>query len=129
MRKSKDEWSNRMKSFEFKLYGGFTLTFDKDTLTIQVNGVKGMFFQRVKPRHKVIPYDQILRVDYKGAGMTVGYVRFITPELIDYPSSMYVAENDENSLIFEKDELEKFNELMDYLHKKLPNVEKVLKKM
>jgi len=42
---------------------------------------------------------------------------------------MYVAENDENSLIFEKDELEKFNELMDYLHKKLPNVEKVLKKM
>ena len=72
MRKSKDEWSNRMKSFEFKLYGGFTLTFDKETLTIDVKGVKGLFFQRVKPRHKVIPLDQILRIDYKGAGMTIG---------------------------------------------------------
>ena len=123
------KWSKIMKSFEFKLYGGFTLTFDKETLTIDVKGVKGLFFQRVKPRHKVIPLDQILRIDYKGAGMTVGYVRFITPELVDYPSSMYVAENDENSLIFEKDELENFNVLMDYLHKKLPQVENQLKKV
>ena len=123
------KWSKIMKSFEFKLYGGFTLTFDKEALTIDVKGMKGLFFQRVKPRHKVIPYDQILRVDYKGAGMTVGYIRFITPELVDYPSSMYVAEHDENSLIFEKDELEKFNELMNYIHKKLPQVEKELKKM
>ncbi len=123
------KWRKIMKSFKFKLYGGFTLTFENDTLTIDVNGMKGLIFQRVKPRHKVIPYDQILRIDYKGAGMTVGYVRFITPELVDYPSSIYVAENDENSLIFEKDELQKFNELMDYLHKKLPNVEKQLKKM
>lgn len=118
-----------MKSFEFKLYGGITITFEKEQMVIDVKGVKGLFFQRIKPRHKIIRYEDIIKIDYKEAGYTVGYIRIITPEIENYPSSQYVAEVDENSIIFEKDEKDNFQELMMYLHKKLPKIEKNQMKM
>ena len=104
-----------MKSFEFKLYGGITITFEKEHMEIDVKGVKGLFFQRVKPRHKAIRYDEIVKVDYKEAGYTIGYIRFVTPEIENYPSSQYVAEVDENSIIFEKDEKEKYESWKNWL--------------
>ena len=118
-----------MKSFEFKLFGGFTITFEKEHLEIEVKGVKGLFFQRIKPRHKAIRYDEIVKIDYKEAGYSVGYIRFVTPEIEKYPSSQFVAEVDENSIIFEKDEKEKYEEFMMYVHKKLPQIEKHKMKM
>ena len=118
-----------MKTFEFKMQGGTTIEVDKDAITISIKGIKGRFFHRVKPRTKTIPLNEVLRLDYKGAGMTIGYLRVITKELLPYPSSMYVAEHDPNSFIYDKDERQKFSDLMDELNRVLPTVKKDLLKM
>lgn len=117
-----------MNTFHFRLNGGYTITLDEEALTIEVKGKKGLI-KRVKPRTKTIPYDQIIRIDYKKAGITIGYIRFVTPKIDPYPSSLYVAEIDENALIFESDELEQFNLLMQAINKKLPHIKKDVKKV
>lgn len=117
-----------MKTFEFQHHGGITVQLDKEHMTIDVKGKKKLF-KKVKPRTKTIPYSEILRIDYKEGGLNVGYLRVITKEIEEYPSSFYVAQIDENSIIFEKEEMDTFNLLMDALQKKLPSVEKVHKKM
>lgn len=118
-----------MNQFEFKLHGGITVQFEEDKMIIEVKGVKGLFFQRIKPRTVVIPFKDIKKIDYKGAGITIGYIRFITPEIEEFPSSMYVAESCPYSVIFEKDEMETFNKFLKHIQKILPNIEKVRKKV
>lgn len=118
-----------MKNFQFNLKGGITVEFGEDSLTIDVTGVKGWIFQKTKPYKTVIYYNDVLRIDYKGAGMTIGYIRFITKPLLEYPSSMYVAQNCPNSIIFEKEEMDTFNALMDEIQRHFPNIQKETQKM
>ena len=118
-----------MKTFEFNLQGGITVTFGEDALTIKVAGVKGWIFHKLKPYETVIPYEDVLQVDYKGAGITIGYIRFITKPLAAYPSSMYVAQSCPNSIIFEKEEMDTFNALMDEIQRVFPHVPKEVQKM
>lgn len=111
-----------MTTFEFSLFGGYTITFEKEQMTIDVKGEKGWFFYRMKPRSKTIRYEDLLFIDYKEPGRAVGYVRFVTDEIKDYPSSQFVAQVDENSFLVERDEKEKYQELMMFVRKKLPNI-------
>lgn len=111
-----------MTSYKFDVHGGTTIDIGEDAITISVAGVKGWIFQRIKPSTKSIPLQDIVRVDYKKASVTVGYVRFITPDYLDYPSSIYVAEHDPQAFIFQKEDNPKFEQLMFDLKKVLPNV-------
>lgn len=112
-----------MKTYSFKLYGGYKVTFEKTELTIDYQGEKWWFITRAKPRTKTISYKDVLQVDYKESGMTFGYVRLITKENVDYPSSSYVAQHDENAFMVEKDEINKLNEILDLLKKHCKNIE------
>ena len=112
-----------MKTYSFKLYGGYKVTLDKTELTIDYLGEKWLFIVRAKPRQKKIAYEDILRVEYKEAAMTFGYVRVITKENVDYPSSTYVARHDENAFMVEKDEKTPLNEVLDLLKKHCKNIE------
>lgn len=112
-----------MKTFSFSLYGGYQVNMDKGEVTIDYKGEKWWFITRAKPRTKTIPIEDILYVDYKESGMTFGYVRLITKENEDFPSSTYVARHDANSFMVEKDELTKLNEILDFLKKNGKKIE------
>ena len=118
-----------MRSFKFNVHGGATIDVDHNSITISVAGVKGWLFQRIKPRTKTIPFDQIVRFDYKQASVTVGYLRIITPDYEEYPSSLYVAEHDPQAFIFPKEDTIVFNELMRELQKMCPNIKRQQLKM
>ena len=80
-----------MKTFNFKLFGGYTVKIDKTDVTVDYAGEKWLFITRAKPRTKTIVFDDILRVEYKESGsLAFGYVRFITKENEAYPSSSYI---------------------------------------
>ena len=118
-----------MKTFNFKLFGGYTVKIDKTDVTVDYAGEKWLFITRAKPRTKTIVFDDILRVEYKESGsLAFGYVRFITKENEAYPSSSYVAQHDENAFMIEKDEVEKLNEVLDVLKKQLKNIQFVYMK-
>ena len=106
-----------MNTFSFRLFGGYEVRMDKTEMMIDYAGEKLWFIQRAKPRTKTIAYRDILRVEYKEAGMTFGYVRLITQENEEFLSSTYVARHDENAFMVEKDELTKLNEVLDSLKK------------
>ena len=106
-----------MNTFSFRLFGGYKVHLDKTEITIDYAGEKIWFIQRAKPRTKTIYYRDILRVEYKEAGMTFGYVRLITKENEEFLSSTYVAQHDENAFMVEKDELTKLNDVLDHLKK------------
>lgn len=106
-----------MKTFSFKLFGGYKVTIDKHNLTIDYHGEKWWFLTKAKPRKKTIAFEDIIRVDYKESGMTFGYVRIITKENEEYLSSSYVAQHDLNSFMVEKDEAVKLIEVLDLLKK------------
>lgn len=112
-----------MKTYSFKLFGGYKVMLDQTDLTIDYAGEKILFIKKAKPRMKTISYSDILRVEYKESGMTFGYVRLITKENVEYVSSMYVAQHDENAFMVEKDEVGKLNEVLDLLKKKCKNIE------
>lgn len=112
-----------MKTFSFKLYGGYKVNLDKKELTIDYQGEKWWFITRSKPRKKTIAFDDIVQVDYKESGMTFGYIRLITKENAGYPSSTYVARNDENAFMVEKDEITQLNEVLDLLKKRCNTIE------
>lgn len=112
-----------MKTFSFKLYGGYEVTVNKSDITIDYLGEKWWFITKAKPRTKTLLFEEILRVDYKESGMTFGYVRLMTQATINYPSSTYVAQHDENAFMVEKDEIEKLNEILDLLKKKCKTIE------
>lgn len=111
-----------MKTFSFKLFGGYNITIDPKEMKIDYLGEKWWFITKAKPRTKIIPLEEVTRVDYKEAGITFGYVRLITNENEEYLSSSYVAQHDVNAFMVEKDELAKLNEVLDLLkkhHKKI----------
>ncbi|ATP42123.1 hypothetical protein CSE16_20085 [Solibacillus sp. R5-41] len=112
-----------MKTFSFKLFGGYNIYIDQKEMKIEYLGEKWWIITKAKPRTKVIPFEGISRVDYKESGMTFGYVRLITNENIEYPSSSYVAQHDENAFMVEKDELAKLNEVLDLLKKHNKKIE------
>lgn len=112
-----------MKTYSFKLFGGYKVMLDQKDIIIDYAGEKFLFIKKAKPRKKAIPYQEILRVDYKEAGMTFGYVRLITEHNAPYVSSSYVAQHDENSWMVEKDEIGKLNEVLDLLKKQCKNIE------
>lgn len=112
-----------MKTYSFKLYGGYKVTLDKTEITIDYQGEKWWFITRAKPRQKTISYEDILRVEYKESGMTFGYIRLITKENSEYPSSSYVARHDENAFMVEKDEKALLNEILDLLKKYCKKIE------
>ncbi|MGN7477803.1 hypothetical protein ACTHOQ_08095 [Solibacillus silvestris] len=112
-----------MKTYSFKLFGGYKVTLDQTEITIDYAGEKFWFIKKAKPRMKKIPYKEVLRVEYKEAGMTFGYIRIITQENAPYPSSTYVAQHDENAFMVEKDEVGKLNEVLDLLKKLCKNIE------
>lgn len=106
-----------MKTFSFRLFGGYKVTIGDRDMTIDYNGEKWWFITRAKPRTKTIAFDEIVRVDYKESGMTFGYIRLVTKENEEYASSSYVAQHDPNSFMIEKDEVAKLNEVLDLLKK------------
>lgn len=106
-----------MNTFSFRLFGGYKVTIDQKEVTIDYAGEKLWFITRSKPRTKTTPFSDIMRIDYKESGMSFGYVRIITKENVDYPSSTYVAQHDANAFMLEKDELAKLNEVLDLLRK------------
>lgn len=112
-----------MKTFSFKLFGGYNIDIDQKEMKIDYLGEKWWIITKAKPRKKVIPFGEIIRVDYKEAGMTFGYVRLITNENEEYPSSTYVAQHDENAFMVEKDELAKLNEVLGLLKKHNKEIE------
>lgn len=112
-----------MKTFSFKLFGGYNITIDQKEMKIDYLGEKWWIITKAKPRTKVIPLGEILRVDYKESGMTFGYVRLITKENEEYASSTYVARHDENAFMVEKDELAKLNEVLNLLKKHNKKIE------
>lgn len=118
-----------MKSFKFNVHGGATVELTDDSITISVVGVKGWIFQRIKSRTKTVPFNEIVRFDYKKANITVGYLRIITPDYEEYPSSLYVAEHDPQAFIFDKDDMHVFTQLMMELQKVTPNIKKQEHKM
>lgn len=118
-----------MSSYQFNINGGTTVELHEDAITISVKGIKGWLFQRVKPRSNTIAFKDIVRIDYKKASITVGYIRVITPDYLEYPSSLYVAEHDPQAFIFEKEDMAIFEQLMTELHKVLPNIPKQPLKM
>lgn len=112
-----------MSSYTFNVHGGTTVELTDDAIKISVVGVKGWIFQRIKPSTNTIQLKDIVRIDYKNASITVGFVRFITPDYLEYPSSLYVAEHDPQAFIFDKDDTQLFEQLMMDLKKALPNVQ------
>ena len=112
-----------MKTFSFRLFGGYKVTLDDKGITIHYNGEKFWIFTSSKPRTKTIAFSDILRIDYKESGMTFGYVRLITKENVEYISSSYVAQHDENAFMVEKDELPLLNEVLDLLKKHCKTIE------
>ena len=112
-----------MNTYSFRLFGGYKVMIDKAEITINYHGEKWWFITRAKPRQKTIAYEDILRVEYKESGITFGYVRLITKENVDYPSSSYVAQHDENAFMVEKDEKIPLNEVLDLLKKHCKKVE------
>jgi hypothetical protein len=112
-----------MKTFSFRLFGGYQVEIDKNEVTIDYNGEKWWIITKAKPRKKTIAFDNLLRIDYKESGMTFGYVRFITKENEEYLSSSYVAQHDESAFMVEKDELTKLNEVLSLLKKYNKNIE------
>lgn len=112
-----------METFSFRLFGGYKVHLDKTEITIDYAGEKFWFIQKAKPRKKTIAYSDILQVDYKEAGMTFGYVRLITKENVEFLSSSYVAQHDENAFMIEKDELAKLNDVLDILKKRCKTIE------
>lgn len=112
-----------MKIYSFKLFGGYKVILDKTDITIDYAGEKFLFINKSKPRVKTISYNDILRVDYKEAGMTFGYVRLITAENAPYVSSTYVAQHDENAWMVEKDEISFLNEVLDILKKNCKDIQ------
>lgn len=112
-----------MNTFSFRLYGGYKVHLDKSEVTIDYAGEKFLFIQKAKPRTKTLAYSDLLRVEYKEAGMTFGYVRFITKENEEFLSSSYVAQHDENAFMVEKDELTKLNSVLDILKKYCKTIE------
>ncbi|MEK4427393.1 hypothetical protein [Solibacillus sp. FSL K6-1523] len=112
-----------MKTFSFKLFGGYNIDIDQKEMKIDYLGEKWWILTKAKPRMKVIPLGEIKRVDYKEAGMKFGYVRLITNENEEYPSSTYVAQHDENAFMVEKDELSNLNEVLDLLKKHNKKIE------
>lgn len=117
-----------MKTYSFKLFGGYQVEVDKNEVAIDYNGEKWWIITRAKPRKKTIAFDELIRIDYKESGITFGYVRFITKENEEYLSSSYVAQHDENAFMVEKDELAKLNEVLELLKKYNKNIEiKLLK--
>lgn len=112
-----------MDTFSFKLFGGYKVHLDKTEVTVDYAGEKFWFIQKAKPRKKTLEYIDILRVDYKEAGMTFGYVRLITKENEEFLSSSYVAQHDENAFMVEKEELPKLNGVLDILKKRCKTIE------
>lgn len=112
-----------MTVFSFRLFGGYKVTMNDKEMTIDYNGEKFWIFTTAKPRTKTIAFSTIVRVDYKEAGMTFGYVRLITKDNEEYLSSSYVAQHDENAFMVEKDELVKLNEVLDLLKKRCKTIE------
>ncbi len=106
-----------MKTFSFKLFGGYNIDIDQKEMKIDYLGEKWWILTKAKPRMKIIPFGEISRVDYKEAGMTFGYVRLITNGNEEYPSSTSVAQHDENAFMVEKDELAKLHEVLNLLKK------------
>lgn len=112
-----------MKTYSFRLFGGYKVSLDKKDITIDYAGEKFLFINKSKPRMKTVSYNDILRVEYKEAGMTFGYVRLITEENAPYVSSTYVAQHDENAWMVEKDESSKLNEVLDILKKQCNHIQ------
>lgn len=112
-----------MKTYSFKLFGGYKVTLDKTDLTIDYAGENFLFIKKAKPRTKTIPYGDILRVEYKEAGMTFGYVRLITTENAPYVSSTSVAKIDENAWMVERDEERFLNDVLELLRKQCKNIQ------
>lgn len=111
-----------MGSYTFDVHGGTTVDITNDTVTISVVGVKGWIFQRIKPSTNTIQLKDVVRIDYKKPNITVGFIRFMTPDYLEYPSSVYVAEHDPQAFIFDKADAAKFEQIMMELKKVLPNV-------
>lgn len=119
-----------METFEFQGNGGYTVTLTEDELVIECKGVKSFWiFYHVKPRVQRIALQELIRVDTKAPGMRPGYARFITKELLEYPSSSYVAVHDPNSVMLEKEDEKAFERLYKLLRKSAKHVTRENQKM
>ncbi|MEE1131233.1 MAG: hypothetical protein UHX00_06410 [Caryophanon sp.] len=119
-----------METFEFVGNGGYIATLTDDELIIECKGVKSFWiFYHVKPRVKHIPIADIIRIDTKNPGIRPGYVRFMTPEIMEYQSSSYVAVHDPNSIMLEEEDMASFDRLFKLLKKKNKQITRENQKM
>jgi len=103
---------------EYKGYNGtIVLT---DTAVIIKRGAKGFFLGGGSIRgDKTIPYSSIVAVQYKKAGLTVGYLQLTLRGGSDAKAGITEATKDENTVTFaSKKTGELFWELKEFIEKK-----------
>lgn len=119
-----------METFEIQANGGYTVTVTDDELIIECKGVKSFWiFYHVKPRVQHLKLDDLIRIDTKAPGMRPGYARFITPAILEYPSSSYVAVHDPNSIMLEEEDEKTFEQLYKVLRKRVKKITREPQKM
>jgi len=103
---------------EYKGYNGTIIL--TDTGVVIKRGAKGFFLGGGSIRgDKSIPYSSIVAVQYKKAGMTVGYLQLTLRGGSDAKSGIKEATRDENTVTFaSKKTSELFWELKEFIEKK-----------
>lgn len=107
-----------MEKNEYKGFNG-TLVLGEDSLVIK-RGFKGFMFGGGHIRgDKTIPYASIAAVQFKKAGLTIGYIQFTLSGGIEGGSGVFQAQVDENTVSFYQGQNEAFGKAKEIVEAKV----------
>lgn len=103
--------------FEFKSNRKFKVTVDDRNVTIESSGL-GNLINRGSKGAKSIPIKSITAIQMKKPGITTGYVQFAYSGSSENKGGIMDAVKDENTILFNKKELSKAQEMVDLIENK-----------